>query len=307
MLVRYFSMQLNTGFDVNPVIRVNEYDEGEKWVFTLLNGNTQYIPDSGSRIIIQYRSLQHEIEGTIDDLGRVVFIETQDVTISAGFHESELLIDGGAHGTANFYIFVEDRPLLDSAISANEISYFETLVQQTGEYAQSAESAAQSVAGYVDFSGRTATTQPDNSDIFALESSGNDKLKIDYEHLAKAIVETYAGSTLAGSEQSIQSALAMLKEDTGTQTLNSAIVYRKKRGWVWVRVLQQGGDQRSGGYVLGTLPEGFRPSYSQYQGNAYSDADGWVIVNNAGSVTFYAPANKTANWIAATFAFPVAD
>ncbi len=62
---------------------------------------------------------------------------------------------------------------------------------------------------------------PSSSDYLALDD-GTTVTKIDYNKLAKAIIENYAGSTVAGSAQSVKAALDSLNSNkVGTFTLNS--------------------------------------------------------------------------------------
>lgn len=60
-----------------------------------------------------------------------------------------------------------------------------------------------------------------NADFFATDN-GTVVTKIDYTALAKAIIEQYNGSTLAGSAQSVQAALNSLNSNTVNTTFASS-------------------------------------------------------------------------------------
>lgn len=57
---------------------------------------------------------------------------------------------------------------------------------------------------------------PSSSDYFVLDD-GTTVTKIDYNKLAKAIIENYAGSTVAGSAQSVKAALDSLNSKIPTR------------------------------------------------------------------------------------------
>lgn len=71
---------------------------------------------------------------------------------------------------------------------------------------------------------------PSSSDYFVLDD-GTTVTKIDYNKLAKAIIENYAGSTVAGSAQSVKAALDSLNSKwsniTGVPSGTSPSVFIK--------------------------------------------------------------------------------
>ena len=76
--------------------------------------------------------------------------------------------------------------------------------------------------------------------------------KIDYATLAQAIIENYASSTLAGSAQSVKSALDSLNSNYAVNT--STIKVAKKGNVVYINSLQ-------GDLTGTTIPSGYRPPH----------------------------------------------
>lgn len=136
MITRTFKLCLNAGSGSAPYINVNQYDEGETWLFELHSENGErYIPSSGA--IVGVKSDGHGIvnTGTVDSEGRVVITETQQMTASAGRAIYELSIDGLTHGTANFIVVVERKPTDDAVMSDSDLS----LIQQAVDAAETIE------------------------------------------------------------------------------------------------------------------------------------------------------------------------
>ena len=128
MITRYFDLMLYKS-GTPPCINVNQYDEGETWVFTLYGqGGLKYTPSTGA--IVALKSDGHLIAnaGTVDGQGRVVITETQQMTASAGKATCELQIDGETHGTANFYLLVEPSPADGGIPSDSDLSLFQQAV-----------------------------------------------------------------------------------------------------------------------------------------------------------------------------------
>lgn len=213
MLVRQFVLQLNAGANVNPVIHTNQYDDGELWCFTLLSGTQVVQPEESAMIGLASGGKTYDVNGYVDELWRACITETTEITSSPGQGEYELQV--GGHGTANFYVQVEARPTDGAVISDDEMSFFDNAVRETAENANTAKDAAQSVSGYIDFSQRTQKDTPDLTDIFAMQSASGDPLKIDYNNLAKAIIEQYRGSSLGVSiKQAIDNLGSMVYKNT---------------------------------------------------------------------------------------------
>lgn len=119
MITRNFKLYLNAGKTVPPVIHVNQYDQGEQWVFTLYTDSSSvYVPSTGAIVGIKSDGFGIADNAVVDEEGRVIVTETQQMTASAGEAVFELQIDGGTHGTANFVVKVEEKPT-DSAIMSD--------------------------------------------------------------------------------------------------------------------------------------------------------------------------------------------
>lgn len=132
-IVRNFNLYLNAGNGSAPYINVNQYDQGEQWVFTLYKEDgTKYTPSTGAIVGIKADNRGIINTGTVDADGRVVINETQQMTAAAGIAIFELLIDGDTHGTANFLVNVEQRPGDNADLSDSDLS----LIQQAVDSAE---------------------------------------------------------------------------------------------------------------------------------------------------------------------------
>jgi len=128
-IVRNFNLYLNAGNGSVPYINVNQYDQGEQWVFTLYKEDgTKYLPSTGAIIGIKADNRGIINTGTVDSEGRVVINETQQMTAAAGIAIFELLIDGDSHGTANFLVAVEQRPGDNADLSDSDLSLIQEAV-----------------------------------------------------------------------------------------------------------------------------------------------------------------------------------
>ena len=126
-ITRNFNLHLNAGLSTPLVINVNQYDQGETWVFTLYNeSGIQYTPSSGSIVGIKADGYAITNAGTVNGSGQVVITETQQMTAAAGKAIFELQIDGLTHGTANFCVMVEPSPTENAVESTSDLS----LIQQ---------------------------------------------------------------------------------------------------------------------------------------------------------------------------------
>lgn len=137
-ITRDFTIYLNAGISVPPVVHVNQYDQGEIWRFTLLEADSsQYTPSSGA--LIGVKSDGHAIAGvtgTVLGDGRVQITETQQMTAAAGDAIFELTIDGQTHGTANFIVRVEKKPTDDAILSDSDLSIIQQGIDQAERIAQ---------------------------------------------------------------------------------------------------------------------------------------------------------------------------
>lgn len=75
-IVRNFNLYLNAGNGSAPYINVNQYDQGEQWVFTLYKEDgTKYTPSTGAIVGIKADNRGIINTGTVDADGRVVINE----------------------------------------------------------------------------------------------------------------------------------------------------------------------------------------------------------------------------------------
>lgn len=126
MIERLFKLYLNSGNTSPLFINVSQYDH-EVWRFELYTETGErYVPSSGA--IIGIKSDSHGIakEGTVDSEGRVVISDTEQINAATGRAIYELSIDDNTHGTANFVVNVERKPLNDETMSDSDLS----LIQQ---------------------------------------------------------------------------------------------------------------------------------------------------------------------------------
>lgn len=128
MITRNFNLYLHK--KGNPlVIQANQYDSGEQWVFTLLEEDgTQYIPTTGAIIGRKSDGNAITVGGSVVD-GKVVIIETEQMTAAAGKAVFELSVDDLTHGTANFIVNVEKKPTDDAVISDSDLSLIEEALE----------------------------------------------------------------------------------------------------------------------------------------------------------------------------------
>ena len=130
MITRNFNLNLYAGHSIPLVINANQYDHGEQWLFKLFNSDgTQYVPSSGAIVGIKSDNLGIINTGSVDDQGRVVINETQQMTAAVGKAVFELVIDDGTHGTANFVVLVEPKPGDNADLSETDISMIEQAVE----------------------------------------------------------------------------------------------------------------------------------------------------------------------------------
>ena len=121
-ITRNFNLYLTAGRSIPLVINVNQYDQGETWVFTLCKEDgTQYVPSSGSIVGIKSDGNLIANAGTVDASGRIVITETEQMTASAGKAVFELQLDSETHGTANFIVMVEKDPSDGGTVSGSDI------------------------------------------------------------------------------------------------------------------------------------------------------------------------------------------
>lgn len=133
-ITRNFNLFLNAGKSIPLVINVNQYDQGETWVFTLYNDDgTQYTPSSGSIVGIKADGYAITNAWTVNGSGQVVITETQQMTAAAGKATFELQIDGLTHGTANFVVMVEPSPTENAVVSDSDLSLIQEAVDAAAQ------------------------------------------------------------------------------------------------------------------------------------------------------------------------------
>lgn len=146
MITREFNLYLHAGHSIPLVINVNQYDRGEQWLFALFNSDgTQYTPSSGAIVGIKSDNLGIINTGSVDNQGRVVINETQQMTAAVGKAVFELLIDDQSHGTANFIVLVEPKPGDNADLSESDLSLIQQAIDGT-----SAAAIAQGVSDWMD-------------------------------------------------------------------------------------------------------------------------------------------------------------
>ena len=152
-ITRNFKLCLNAGVGLAPYINVNQFDQGEQWVFTLYNEDgTQYTPSTGAIVGIKADHFGIINTGTVVD-GKVVINETQQMTAAAGKAIFELQIDGDTHGTANFIVMVEPKPGNNADYSDSDISGIQQAIDAANlinELADAGEEPKQFIIDEVD-------------------------------------------------------------------------------------------------------------------------------------------------------------
>ena len=122
-ITRDFKVYLNAGVTVAPVIHVNQYDQGEEWIFTLYTDRgIQYTPSSGAIVGIKSDGMGIINTAEVNEDGQVVVEETQQMTAAAGKAVYSLMIDEDTHYTANFIVMVEQSPLYTAIVSDSDLS-----------------------------------------------------------------------------------------------------------------------------------------------------------------------------------------
>lgn len=128
-ITREFNLFLLAGRSIPLVVNANQYDQGETWLFNLLDSSGQrYTPATGS--IVGLKADGHVIAsaGTVNSSGQVVITETEQMTAAPGKNLFELLIDDDTHGTANFVLLVEPRPGDTAEPSDSDLSLFQQAI-----------------------------------------------------------------------------------------------------------------------------------------------------------------------------------
>lgn len=153
-ITRNFKLCLNAGTQNAPYINVNQYDEGEEWVFDLYTeGGQKFTPSTGAIIGIKSDGNAILNSGTVNSSGQVVITETQQMTAASGLAVFELLIEGETHGTANFIVNVERRPSDDAEFSDSDLSMLQEAIDAAeviNEILDEGGDPSEIIAEYVD-------------------------------------------------------------------------------------------------------------------------------------------------------------
>ena len=139
-------------------------------------------------------------------------------------------------------------------------------------------------------------TTPALTDLL-LEARGTASYKLLISDLAKAIVENYAGSSLAGSAQSIKTALDSLNSKIAVTTVVATegalpLYVSKLNGILYLRMpysVPNTAITAGQWTLLGKVPETYRPSATSYFGGVFTSAQGEVFgfrgsVNASGEI-----------------------
>ena len=211
MITREFNLYLHAGHSIPLVINVNQYDQGEQWLFTLFNADgTQYTPSSGAIVGIKSDNLGIINSGTVDSQGRVVINETQQMTASVGKAVFELLIDDQTHGTANFVVLVEPKPGDNADLSESDYSLFQQAIDGT-----SATAIAEGVADWMDENLTPTTPVVDAS--LTVQGAAADSAKVGQElsDLKSEIAQGGVRAELKDALMALVNAIGYIDEDTG--------------------------------------------------------------------------------------------
>lgn len=154
----------------------------------------------------------------------------------------------------------------------------------------------------------TSITTVAAADFARIVTSAGASVKATAANLAKYIVETYNGSTVAGSAQSVKSALDSLNSNiTGTSwtvMTDTPVSYCKRGNIVFVKI--SSASVGTTWTTLATLPTGYRPNASittSGSAGSYGKLHIGVLVSTGGAVQVACAESRTDGH--ALVAFPV--
>ena len=246
--MRTFNVDMIPGGS-QTAVACNQYEKGDIWVFALYYDGGRYDIPAGATVSITGQKSDgtaFNVPASVSD-NTVLVTVTEQMTAAYGKCIAEVLVQSGNTTlyTANFYILVEPAavqvPLADTTLPLS-------ITAQDGTvYVQSdlEEATEQMIT--------LAAQQQYQQDL----ASG----------VAQRVVEQYAGSTLAGSKQTVKSAIDALNStvasDTNWKSItahNATVYYKKHNGIVFVTMRGGLKDMTQNAYtVLATLPAGYRP------------------------------------------------
>ena len=131
MITRNFQLYLTSNEKPLFSFNANQYDSGEKWVFTLLTEEGEpYTPTNAAIVGVKPDGNAIAVNGTIEN-GKVVIMETEQMTAVPGKALFELSLDDLTHGTANFAVNIEKKPIEDAVFSDSDLSLIEEALEST--------------------------------------------------------------------------------------------------------------------------------------------------------------------------------
>jgi len=148
-----------------------------------------------------------------------------------------------------------------------------------------------------------------NSDFVRMVTAAGASRKASLQSVAQHIIENYAGSSLAGSNQSVKAAIDGLNSTLRCDSFADSCTWNSNlditQAWKTGRVVQlivraKSSTTHAEGEVICEIPEGYRPAYTMYT-TAYMQGgiQAVVQVSAAGKCVLYlAPSYPTGRFYA---------
>lgn len=156
-------------------------------------------------------------------------------------------------------------------------------------------------------------TAPEQGDFFVIDD-GTAAQKVDFDTLAASVLESYDGSTLGGTAQSVQDAINGREavDTNGTYTnLVTGVYYIKKHGFVNITAYKTSTSLTANTWnLIGTLPTGYRPSRSIHSGTVIGNSGNipaLVRVQTDGTIHMYTSTAINSALIVFNITFAVAE
>lgn len=112
-----------------------------------------------------------------------------------------------------------------------------------------------------------------NSDFVRMVTSAGASRKATLQNIAQHIIENYTGSSLAGSNQSVKSALDALNSTLRCESFAESCTWNSNldvtQAWKTGHIVQlivraKSSTSHAEGEVICEIPEGYRPAYTMY-------------------------------------------
>lgn len=288
--MRTFNVDMIPGGS-QTAVACNQYEKGDIWVFALYYDGGRYDIPAGATVSITGQKSDgtaFNVPASVSD-NTVLVTVTEQMTAAYGKCIAEVLVVSGNTTlyTANFYILVEPAavqvPLADTTLPLS-------ITAQDGTvYVQSdlEEATEQMIT--------LAAQQQYQEDLAA--------------GVAQRVVEQYAGSTLAGSRQTVKSAIDGLNSTLRCESFAESCTWNSNldvtQAWKTGHVVQlivraKSSTTHAEGEVICEIPEGYRPAYTMYT-TAYMQGgvQAVVQVSAAGKCVLYlAPSYPTGRFYA---------